>query len=76
MGRASPRHLALPLDWIRPPAMLALATARGVEAVRCCAEALPFAAQSFDHALVVTTICFVDSPPRMLAEASRGFRPG
>ena len=58
------------------PAMLALAAGRGVEAVRGYAEALPFAAHSFDHALVVTTLCFVDSPPRMLAEARRVLRPG
>jgi ubiquinone/menaquinone biosynthesis C-methylase UbiE len=40
------------------------------------AEKLPFAAGSFDHALVVTTICFVDSPARMLAEARRVLKPG
>ena len=40
------------------------------------AENLPFAPASFDHALVVTTICFVDSPERMLAEAYRVLNPG
>ncbi|MFY9974645.1 MAG: class I SAM-dependent methyltransferase [Chromatiaceae bacterium] len=58
------------------PRMLALAAARGIEVVQGAAEKLPFAPASFDHALVVTTICFVDSPERMLAEASRVLKPG
>jgi SAM-dependent methyltransferase len=58
------------------PAMLAHAVARGIQAVEGCAERLPFADASFDHALVVTTICFVDSPPALLAEAKRVLRPG
>jgi SAM-dependent methyltransferase len=56
--------------------MLARAAARGVQGVAGVAEALPFASQSFDYALVVTTICFVDSPEAMLAEALRVLRPG
>ncbi len=58
------------------PAMLAHAAARGVEVVEGSAENLPFADGSFDHALVVTTICFVDSPGRMLTEACRVLKPG
>ncbi len=58
------------------PRMLALAAARGIEVVHGVAENLPFAPASFDHALVVTTICFVDSPERMLAEAYRVLKPG
>ncbi len=57
-------------------AMLAHAAARGIEVAEGVAEKLPFAAGSFDHALVVTTICFVDSPARMLAEARRVLKPG
>lgn len=71
---AAPLGIATGVD--PAPAMLALAAARGVAAVRGYAEALPFAAHSFDHALVVTTLCFVDSPLRMLAEARRVLRPG
>jgi SAM-dependent methyltransferase len=55
--------------------MLARAQARGIRVVQCMAEALPFADDSFDHALVVTTICFVDSPERMLAQARRVLKP-
>ncbi|MEJ2553120.1 MAG: class I SAM-dependent methyltransferase [Gammaproteobacteria bacterium] len=57
-------------------AMLVHAAARGIETVEGMAENLPFAAGTFDHALVVTTICFVDSPVQMLTEAYRVLRPG
>ena len=58
------------------PAMLEVAAARGIETVEGTAEDLPFPEGSFDHVLVVTTICFVDSPERMVAEARRVLRPG
>lgn len=58
------------------PAMLAHAAARGIDVVEGIAENLPFTAACFDHALVVTTICFVDSPTAMLAEAHRVLKPG
>lgn len=55
--------------------MLDLAAARGVEVVAGTAEHLPFPPASFDYALVVTTLCFVDSPAQILAEAHRVLRP-
>jgi SAM-dependent methyltransferase len=58
------------------PAMLVHAAARGIEVVEGTAENLPFETGTFDHALVVTTICFVDSPAGMLAEAHRVLKPG
>jgi ubiquinone/menaquinone biosynthesis C-methylase UbiE len=58
------------------PAMLAHAAARGIEVHTATAENLPFEANSFDHALVVTTICFVDSAKQMLSEARRVLKPG
>jgi SAM-dependent methyltransferase len=57
------------------PAMLARARARGIDAIQATAEDLPFADDSFDHALLVTTLCFLDSPEAMLAEARRVLRP-
>jgi SAM-dependent methyltransferase len=51
--------------------MLRRARARGVVAVGGVAEALPFADDTFDFILVVTTICFVDDVRAMLAEAHR-----
>jgi SAM-dependent methyltransferase len=58
------------------PAMLVHAAARGISVVEGTAENLPFVAASFDFALVVTTLCFVDSPVRMLEEARRVLKPG
>lgn len=71
---AAPLGIAMGID--PSPAMLALAASRGIQAIQGVAEALPFPAASFDHALVVTTICFVDSPARMLVEGYRVLRPG
>jgi ubiquinone/menaquinone biosynthesis C-methylase UbiE len=51
--------------------MLARARQRDVTVVKGVAEALPFADESFDTALIVTTICFVDDIPQTLAEARR-----
>lgn len=58
------------------PAMLTYAAGRGIQSVEGVAEKLPFANGSFDYALIVTTICFVDSPALMLAEARRVLKPG
>lgn len=57
------------------PAMLALARGRGIDVFEAVAERLPSADDSFDHALVMTTLCFVDSPSAMLAEARRVLKP-
>jgi len=56
--------------------MLARAVRRGVRAVAGTAEALPFIDGSFDFALVVTTICFVDSVHMLMTEAHRVLVPG
>jgi ubiquinone/menaquinone biosynthesis C-methylase UbiE len=61
---AGPLGVSVGLD--PSDAMLARAAARGIETVKGTAEALPFPDQAFDYALVVTTICFVDSPEKML----------
>lgn len=71
---AAPLGIAVGVD--PSPAMLGYARRRGVQGVLGTAEALPFRSGSFDTALVVTTICFVDSPERMLLEAARVLRPG
>lgn len=58
------------------PAMLKYAERRGVKVVEGVAEDLPFSSGRFDYALLVTTICFLDSPDAMVAEARRVLRPG
>lgn len=56
--------------------MLEYAHARGVRTVLGIAEQLPFATDSFDCALSVATICFVDDVRAMLREARRVIKPG
>ncbi|MFP4483026.1 MAG: class I SAM-dependent methyltransferase, partial [Thermovirgaceae bacterium] len=56
--------------------MRKLALERGIEAVPGVAEELPYDDGSFDYALMVTTICFVDDPVASMAEALRVLRPG
>jgi len=57
-------------------AMREKAHQRGLEVQDAVAEALPYADESVDHALMVTSICFVDSIPKSLLEARRVLRPG
>lgn len=71
---AAPLGVQVGIDPSR--AMLDRARARGLEVLEGIAEDLPFVDDSFDHALVVTTLCFVDSPEAMLAQARRVLRPG
>ncbi len=52
-----------------------LARARGLEVVKGVAEALPFAHASFDFALMVTTICFLDNVDAAIREAARVVKP-
>ncbi len=66
---AAPLGVEVGLDPAESP--LARARERGVEVTRGVAEHLPFRDGAFDTVLVVTTVCFVDDIPRMLAEADR-----
>jgi ubiquinone/menaquinone biosynthesis C-methylase UbiE len=56
--------------------VLDYAARRGITCVQAVAEALPFADRSFERALCVTTICFVDDAAAMLREAYRVLQPG
>ncbi len=51
--------------------MLELAREREVDTVRGVAESLPFDKKTFQTALLVTTICFVDDVTQTLSEAAR-----
>jgi len=71
---AAPLGVQVGLD--PSPAMLAHAAARGIDVVEGVAEKLPFPDNSFDYAIVVTTLCFVDSPAAMLTETRRVLKQG
>ncbi len=69
---------ALGLDWGIDPAgeMLRLARKRGCRVCRGEGEHLPFAGAAFDRVLMVTVLCFVRDPGRVIREAFRVLRPG
>lgn len=52
-------------------AMAQMAIARGLLVINTKAESLPLHSQSFDYALMVTTVCFLDDIPKAFAEAHR-----
>ncbi|MDK2786753.1 MAG: hypothetical protein PWQ80_1432 [Thermotoga sp.] len=51
-----------------------IARRRGILVIEGTAENLPLKDESFDFALMVTTICFVDDPLKALQEAKRVIR--
>lgn len=57
------------------PKMAKLAKQRGVEAVEGVAEALPIADRTFDFALMVTVVCFLDNIAIAFQEANRILKP-
>ena len=57
-------------------AMRAMAQARGLAVVDAVAEALPFAPEAFDYALMVTTLCFLDDVEQACREVHRVLKPG
>ncbi len=71
---AAPLGVQVGIDPARE--VLDYAASRGISSVQAIAEALPFSDSSFDYALSVTTICFVDDATAMLSEAYRVLKPG
>ena len=71
---AAPFGIRLGLDPSLP--MLRIARARGVEAIRGLAEALPFRDASMRSILVMTSLCYLDDPKGALREVSRVLKPG
>lgn len=57
-------------------AMRNRAAKRNIAAIECVAENLPYQNKSFDFALLVTTICFVDDPEQTLREINRILKTG
>jgi ubiquinone/menaquinone biosynthesis C-methylase UbiE len=56
-------------------AMASVARQRGIEVYEARAEVLPFADESFDSVLLVTTICFLNDPLQALLETRRVLKP-
>jgi SAM-dependent methyltransferase len=52
-------------------AMRGIASDRGVNVIAAIAESLPFAEGLFNYALLVTTVCFLDSPESAFLEVHR-----
>ncbi len=52
------------------------AKTRGLNVKNCVAEDLPYASLSFDYALMVTTICFVDDAGKAIREVHRVLKHG
>lgn len=73
-------RFALPLGvrfGAEPSANMArLAAGRGLLVVQADGESLPFKDGSFDAALLVTVLCFVERPERLIREAVRVLVPG
>ena len=57
-------------------AMIKKAREVGIEVVEGIAEQLPYTNDSFDFALMLTTICFVDDLKKSFEEACRVLKPG
>ncbi|MEW6456665.1 MAG: class I SAM-dependent methyltransferase [Acidobacteriota bacterium] len=57
-------------------AMAGIARKRGIKVYEARAEKLPFDNESFNFVLIVTTICFLDSPIKALKEVKRILKPG
>jgi SAM-dependent methyltransferase len=66
---AAPLGISVGID--PSESMLKLAKARQLTVVRAAAENLPFTNHSFDFALMVTTVCFVDDLKQSFSEVIR-----
>jgi SAM-dependent methyltransferase len=71
---ATPLGIPVGIDPARE--MLDYAAKRSISVVQGIGEALPFSNNSFDYALCVTTLCFVDNATAMLSEVNRVLKPG
>lgn len=57
------------------PAMRAIARERGIDAINGVAEKLPVESETFDYALFVTTLCFLESLHQAFSEVFRILKP-
>lgn len=71
---AAPLHVAVGID--PSPHMVQRARERGIQVILGRGESLPFCAGHFDFILMVTVICFLPEPARVMAECRRVLRRG
>ncbi|MFA4875846.1 MAG: class I SAM-dependent methyltransferase [Methanoregula sp.] len=71
---AAPLKIRYCLDPSRQ--LLLIARQRGMETVQGTGESLPWRCGVFDFVLMMTVICFMDSPDEAFCEACRVLRPG
>lgn len=71
---AVPLGIRLGIDPSLP--MLRMARARGIEAIRGVAEALPFRDGSLGSVLVMTSLCYFEDPRQAFREIFRVLEPG
>ncbi|MBN2323589.1 MAG: methyltransferase domain-containing protein [Spirochaetes bacterium] len=69
-------HLGIGVGVEPSEAMRKLARVRGIDVYDAVAESLPFGDGTFDFALMVTTICFVDDVRTSFTEARRVLKKG
>ena len=55
--------------------MAKMAEQRDIKVIRAVAENLPIQAESFDYALLVTTVCFLSDIPKAFSEINRILKP-
>lgn len=67
--------LGIPLGVEPAPRMAELARQRGIDVLEGVAEALPFAGDSFDFAVMVTVVCFLDDVALAFRETCRILKP-
>lgn len=67
--------LGIPMGVEPSPRMAELARQRGIEVLEGVAEALPFADSSFDFAVMVTAVCFLNDVAQAFREACRILKP-
>ena len=67
--------LDIPLGVEPAPQMAKLARLRGIEVLEGSAEALPLADSSYDFAIMVTVVCFLDDVAQAFREAFRILKP-
>ena len=67
--------LGIPIAVEPAPRMAELARQRGIDVLENFAEALPFADGSFDFAVMVTVVCFLNDAGEAFREACRILKP-